>query len=382
MAVRVFNTQGCCTPEENYMVDISDRVMKIKTMVDEGKYFTINKARQYGKTTTLRALAQALGGEYRVMNLDFQNISEAGFRTEENFVRTFCRLLVKKGPNAGMPDSILSSLKEINQRTDNPAVLDELFDILVHWCSMSDLPVVLIIDEVDSASNNQVFLDFLSMLRLQYLERKSDPTYKAFKSVILSGVIDIKNLKRKLNPGETQKFNSPWNIAADFDVDMSLPIEGIIGMLETYESDCHTGMDTAAVAKEIYAWTGGYPFLVSRICLLIDRQIKESNQEAASAWSVQGVSAAAKRILVEKNTLFDSLMGKVCESSVISRTLERILFAGDIVMYNPDSVEISDLEMYGLIANHSGNVAIANRLFESRLYNYFLSVDKMQEAPH
>lgn len=33
------------------MVDISDRVAEIKKMVDTGKYFTINRARQYGKTT-------------------------------------------------------------------------------------------------------------------------------------------------------------------------------------------------------------------------------------------------------------------------------------------------------------------------------------------
>ena len=38
---------------------------------------------------------------------------------------------------------------------------------------------------------------------------------------ILVGVCDIKNLKRKLRPDEEHKDNSPWNIAADFDIDMS-----------------------------------------------------------------------------------------------------------------------------------------------------------------
>ena len=33
------------------MVDISDKLQQIKAMVDSGAYFTINKARQYGKTT-------------------------------------------------------------------------------------------------------------------------------------------------------------------------------------------------------------------------------------------------------------------------------------------------------------------------------------------
>lgn len=42
-----------------------------------------------------------------------------------------------------------------------------------------------------------------------------------FKSVILAGVYDIKNLKHKLRNDDEHKYNSPWNIAADFNVDMS-----------------------------------------------------------------------------------------------------------------------------------------------------------------
>lgn len=34
-------------------MNIDERLKEIKELVGEGKYFTINKARQYGKTTTL-----------------------------------------------------------------------------------------------------------------------------------------------------------------------------------------------------------------------------------------------------------------------------------------------------------------------------------------
>lgn len=59
------------------MVDISERLRQIKNMVDEGQYFTINRARQYGKTTTLRALEEFLQKEYTVVSLDFQRMSYA-----------------------------------------------------------------------------------------------------------------------------------------------------------------------------------------------------------------------------------------------------------------------------------------------------------------
>ena len=45
---RRFNTTGVCYTDEHYMVDLSTRLAKMKEMVDGGKYFVINRARQYG----------------------------------------------------------------------------------------------------------------------------------------------------------------------------------------------------------------------------------------------------------------------------------------------------------------------------------------------
>lgn len=48
--VRTFNVTGTCYPDEHYMVDLESRLIQIKALVDSGKYFVINKGRQYGKT--------------------------------------------------------------------------------------------------------------------------------------------------------------------------------------------------------------------------------------------------------------------------------------------------------------------------------------------
>ena len=56
-----FNTTGLCIPEKNYMVDISSKINTIITdYIQEGKYFTMNRGRQYGKTTTLYLLERQL----------------------------------------------------------------------------------------------------------------------------------------------------------------------------------------------------------------------------------------------------------------------------------------------------------------------------------
>ena len=111
------------------------------------------------------------------------------------------------------------------------------------------------IDEVDSASNYRVFLDFLAMLRGYYLDRENSPI---FQSVILAGVYDIKNLKLKIRSEEEYQYNSPWNIAARFHIDMSFTAVQIASMLEEYEQDNHTGMNVEEMARCIYDYTSGY----------------------------------------------------------------------------------------------------------------------------
>ncbi len=64
---KYFNTEGVCIPEKHYMVPLDDRICQIREQyVDPGKYFIINRGRQYGKTTTLRALAEYLKRDYGV----------------------------------------------------------------------------------------------------------------------------------------------------------------------------------------------------------------------------------------------------------------------------------------------------------------------------
>ena len=106
------------------------------------------------------------------------------------------------------PEAGIQALKELAEPgRDRQYDMGEMFARISSFCGMVSKPVVMMIDEVDSASNNQVFLDFLAMLGGYYLERKSRP---AFHTVILAGVYDVKNLKLKIRPEAEHKYNSPW----------------------------------------------------------------------------------------------------------------------------------------------------------------------------
>jgi hypothetical protein len=359
-----FNVTGACDHRRHYMVDITKQLEEIKRFIDKGAYFTINRARQYGKTTTLTALQTYISEWYTVVYMDFQFMSDAVFETESSFVMAFADEL---GYDASIPREIMEELQAIVHGNVPNVNLRVLFKILSGWCGVSKKPIVLIIDEVDSATNNQVFLDFLAQLRGYYLHREKRAT---FQSVILAGVYDVKNIKRKIRSDSESKFNSPWNIAADFDVEMSLSKDGIAGMLMEYENDHGTGMDVSCIAGWIYDYTAGYPFLVSRICQLMDKKVK--------VWTKEGFLEAVKMLLTEKNALFESLMGKIEDDPHLKEVVYAILFAGEKRVYNPDDPDIDMALMFGFIKHRDGNIIIANRIFETRLYNYFLTTVEAQ----
>ena len=361
------------------MVDLSRRVEEIRKLVDDGKYFTINRARQYGKTTTLDALSSSISEEYIVLGLDFQDIGDAVFRTEGSFVQGMCRIICDTAEflDVPIPDRYIEEFDKLNKKAEDSVKMDELFRVFARWIKEAEKPVVLIIDEVDSAANNQVFLDFLAGLRSLYLKREKNTKFKTFHSVILAGVTDIKHLRTKIRPEDEHRVNSPWNIAADFNIDMSLSEEGIRGMLDEYEADHHTGMDTAAIARSIREYTEGYPFLVSRICQLIDEEVSKT-MTLPLAWTDRGIDEAVKLILAESNTLFQSLTKNLNNYPKLKAAIRNILMEGTRLSYNPQQEEIAQLAMYGLIRNEHGTVMIANRIFETMLYNLFLSDEELK----
>ena len=375
--MKVFNTTAVCIPSKHYMVDLSERVEEIKKMVDAGDFFMINRARQYGKTTTLNELGKVLRKEYIVLSLDFQGIGNAGFKTEQTFVKAFCRK-IRQEYRSGLilANDIKERIENIVERERNKAGLDELFDVLLEWCEGSERRIVMMIDEVDSATNNQVFLDFLAQLRDYYI-RRDTKGITTFQSVILAGVTDVKHLKSKLRPESAHRENSPWNIAADFDIDMSLSESGIRGMLDEYETDHKTGMNTADIARQIREYTNGYPFLVSRICQLIDENICKS-MPLSDAWTGVGIDEAVKLILSENNTLFQSITKNLNNYPELKASIRSVLMEGTRLAWNAQQDAIVQLQMYGLIRNDHNTVRIANRIFETMLYNLFLSDEELK----
>ncbi len=356
--MKQFNTTGFCLPNRHYMVDVTERVEGIRKMIEHGDYFCINRGRQYGKTTTLKAVQHFLEDEYLVLSISFEGLGQSNMESDEAVARTFVKILDFQLRYTSI-DSRIKEIVESSMNQPNYSLMDLSYTIS-DFCHDSGKPVVLLIDEVDNAANYESFLHFLGMLRNKYLDRDSFPT---FQSVILAGVYDIKNLKLKIRDEQEHQYNSPWNIAVPFDVDMSLHVPGIADMLREFAEDHQLTFNVNEVAQSIYDYTGGYPFLVSRLCQLIEQK--------EYSWNAAGVVNAVHELLNERNTLFDDLVKKINQYPDLRKLLVDILFGGEHHPYMVMEKYMQLGEMFSLIRNDHGTVRLANRIFETLLYNLF-----------
>ena len=161
------------------------------------------------------------------------------------------------------------------------------------------------------------------------------------------------------------KHNSPWNIASNFDIDMSFSVSDIAGMLTEYEHDHHTGMDIAKLSQLIYDYTSGYPVLVSSICKYMDENQKN--------WTLENLAFAVKAIIVSRIPLFESLINKLEDDQQLRNLLYRLLFQGEKFLFSAYDSAIQSAVMYGFVKNQNGSLEIANRIFETVIYDWFIS---------
>jgi len=368
--MRRFNVTGLCVPGKHYMVDISGKIRQITAMVEQGDYFTINRARQYGKTTTLSLLEKILRKDYTIIRTSFEGVSDGMFETEANFCQGLLYICSKYFSERDLPGSEVW--------IDNSVTAFSSLDTFLNRVCKTE-KIILMIDETDKTSNNLVFLRFLGLLRDKYLKR-GDSAGATFQSVILAGVYDIRNLKLKmiqagthqLQDGE-KRINSPWNIATHFKVDMSFSAPEIATMLYEYEKDHQTGMDMEAVSKEIRTYTSGYPYLVSRLCQIIDEDLEKN-------WTVQGVQKAVRIILYERNLLFDDL-GKNLESDEsFYKLLYDIAVYGQTYNYSMTNHAMELGIMFGILRKRNEQVIIDNLIFETIVYNHFITKRRIESV--
>ncbi len=367
-----FNVTGNCNPKRHYMVDISNKLKAALRLIEKRKYFSINRPRQYGKTTILDELERRLEDKYILIYLSFAGIGDTIFRDEASFSSRFVEMLARS-----LDFSYPETAESIRNTANSVIDLETLSIFISQFVNKADSEVILLIDEVDKSSNNQLFVSFLAMLRQKYLLRERGKDV-SFLSVILAGVHDVKSLKLILREGEETKLNSPWNIAADFNVDMSFNPTEIKTMLVSYAEDKDVKMDFDALAERIHYYTSGYPFLVSKLCKNIDEEEAAQNTVYnPKHWTLDDIDWSFRWVTRESYTTtnFDDLAKNLENNPSLYELTYRVIFGVDeqgIIFSALDPI-VNMGCLYGLLSEKKGKVVVHNLIYEQLIANYMRS---------
>ncbi len=373
--MRRFNVTTTCVKDLHYMADVSKKMDEIINMIETGYYFTINRARQKGKTTILKLLAKELSDEYFVIPTSFEGSSYL-FENDEAFSRGIFDVFAE--PFELFQPEIAEKIKSYGQNVNN---IKDLGKAISRWCYESEKEIVLLIDEVDKASNYYVFMDFLGLLRKKYIAQQSNEDM-TFKSIILSGVSDIKRIKthiaerRIITEQEAEnlaksQYNSPWNVAETFKVDLDFDQDEIESLLLDYISEHpEVEMDVKTITQKLYKYTSGYPYLVSKICKIIAEELDKD-------FSEKGIEEAVNILLNESNTLFDDLIKNIENIEELYNVIYSLILENDTIQYNVDAYDQGI--MYSIFKNDQGRLAIHNKIFELRLYNYMIAKNHKED---
>ncbi len=364
-----FNDTGICIKDEHFMVDTTLKIENIFELIERKKYFIMNRPRQFGKTTALYRLHEELltKDDYLTILLSFEVSSDNVFKDIETFCAYFITIFNRKLKQYYPNQEIF--LDQNLQTTE--IEFNKLSAQITDFTQKIQKKVVILIDEVDKSTNNQLFLHFLGMLRDKYLERNTFP-FSTFHSVILVGIHDIKTIKLKIRPDEEKKINSPWNIAVDFKVNMFFNPTEISTMLLQYSEEKNIKMDIEKLSERIFYYTSGYPFLVSKMCKVVD-EILLPEKENQTEWNLEDIENSFK-YLVKINyttTIFDDLFKNIENNRDLYALVKDVVINGLKLPNNANDYLIELANTYGIFDRDAEYCKINNRIFEQRMYLFF-----------
>ncbi len=333
--MRRFNTAGPCLPAYHYMVDPIARLPEARGLVDQLGYFVVHAPRQTGKTTTLRALAEALTAEGRYAAVHFSCEAGEVAGDEHGAVERILLDVLRVSAGQQLPPEL--------RPPDWPLAPDgnQLFTSLTAWAEVCPRPLVLFFDEIDALRGDGL-KTVLRQLRTGFPNRPA--RFPA--SVVLCGLRDVRDYKTA-SGGDPERLgtSSPFNIKVKslrlthFDTDDVREL--------TSQHTTQTGQPfTDAALERLFALTGGQPWLVNALCAEVVHELAIPAPEPITPAHVE---TAKERLILARATHLDSLVARLMEPRV-RRVLEPLLaggFGGADATYNDDVAYVRDL---GLVA--------------------------------
>jgi energy-coupling factor transporter ATP-binding protein EcfA2 len=352
------------------MVNTDATLLEIKTMIDDNEYITINRPRQFGKSTTLTLLERLLEPQYAYIMLSLEDLVASEF-TEEGFCFAVSQMLAENDwqDSSGISEEAKRVFISTYDELKKGFPLRALTTALQKMSQVNQKRIVLAIDEIDNVWDCDAFYGFLSFLRRDYRRVPNN----AFQSVILAGVSDISHLQNRIRRvDQSGERRIPWNIAVSFAQNMGLTNAGILEMLNEYKTDHGLKFDAVKISGLLSEYTSGYPFFVSKLCSIIHSKLPGTEEfvDLEAAWTQEGFLAALHILKTDDALpLFQSLLRQIEGSKELKDLLKKILYGDETVRYYAGS-PAEEAKIYGFVktADDGITLRISNRIYETWLY--------------
>ena len=341
--MRFFNTEGPVRPDKHYAIRPLDRVNvgEFLALIRAERYFVLHAPRQTGKTSALIALRDLLNsgevGSFRCVDVNV----EVGQVARDDVARGVCAILGILAENArGLGDDYPGGVWQDVLASMGPE--SALNVLLARWCRANPVPLVLLVDEIDSLVGDTL-LSVLRQLRAGYPQRP-----EAFpQSVVLCGVRDIRDYRIRSSTGEVIAGGSPFNVAAK-SLRMGDFTEAETRALMAQHTE-ETGQRFSEAAQgAVWTQTRGQPWLVNALCAGACFDNKAGRDRSRSI-EVDDVYAAREELILSRSTHLDQLAHKL-EEERVRRVVEPILSGGEVQHDGRDLEYVRDL---GLLAPDS-----------------------------
>ncbi|MGW6498465.1 ATP-binding protein [Nonomuraea angiospora] len=340
---RYFNTTGPCDPRLHYVLPSQPRLPQARQLIDMDRFFVLHAPRQSGKTTMLHSLEHEL--------------TEEGAAAA---VMISCEEASVTGDDYEAAELIL--LHELRWSNNSPPGPwpeappgKRLGAALQAWAAQSELPLVLLIDEID-ALYGESLKAVLRQLRIGHNNRPRGVPFP--NSVVLCGLRDVRDYKIA-SGGDPSRLGaiSPFNISVE-----SLRLGDFTpeDVRELYgQHTAETGQEfTKEALTAAFEFTRGQPWLINALAWKITWDMRVPPAEPITAGHME---EAKERLIRERATHLDSLVAKLHEPRV-KRVLEPVLAGTPVDLDGTFEDDFSYVRDLGLAAR--GRVLeIANPIY-------------------
>ena len=347
--MRYFNIAGPCNKADHYMIEAALRLQGVEQLIDMKQFFVIHAARQSGKTTYMRDLAQRLNktGKYYAIYCSLeslQNIVDA-----KEAIPQILGCIAKALYNAKMPN-YEAFAKDVNYFLFSSVLNLEL----TKYCATLDKPLVILFDKADCLSENTL-ITFMRQLREGYNERSTVPFVH---SLALVGMRNIRDYKAKIRPvSQSLESASPFNIVTEAFTLKNFTKEEIASLYRQHTDETGQLFDSDAIDL-VFEQTQGQPWLVNAVVREVI--VKTLQSDYTQPVTAKLIHQAIQTIILRRDTHIDSLMERLKEERVRS-IIEPMLLGEDYVDRMSDDYQyVTDL---GLIKTIRGKIQPANPIY-------------------